>query len=630
MHYFFGDEFYLKSFDEQKSEVSFKHFSELFINSYKHESQGQIHIIRGRAGVEKTQFFKRGVQYLIRSEGEIKKEYIPLGVDFKNIDCGKNIKFYIDSIYEILEENAKDAIKMLGRETYIKFKEENKYLYSDDDIPWSKLFPNMFFCREIYNTYNQPCIIVFDNIDLADMETQINVFKATANVCQKLKDIMSHNKLGNKYCIYYVTRPETKVQTGEFRIGEVINFPLPNVLNICLSIIKDVIFNIAKKFDEQEKIKCEVECYDIVENKKVSLTTYFDVATYFNNILEYYLRNLWDLDNDIINRLGTSEDFHCNIVNYNVRAFLSFFADTLSNGGFKPFTKEFNETMYFGNYTVFNYIEMLICGKWLVHPGNKLIDPEGGNKAPIVFNIFDTSIWNDNQTVKVRHFMLYIRILQYFTLCSYGEEIFYSDFKKKLCSFFDEEYILKATKKLIYVRILYSLSEGDTNIVSKQHWKHVVVEDTTRLSLSPTGKFYIEKLICEFEYLYQMALSSLMPIKYVDELKNNNNWKYEKELTVLRFLDGVFLILKKNLDSYDEDTLRSFKELFSQDNENGCKPFRRMLSAFIEVMRRKVKRAENNELTSSSKLRNILEVASELEHKATYYFESKLGEEIFV
>ena len=76
MHYFFGDEFYLKSFDEQKSEVSFKHFSELFIKSYKHESQGQIHIIRGRAGVGKTQFFKRGVQYLIEAPIEIRTLWV--------------------------------------------------------------------------------------------------------------------------------------------------------------------------------------------------------------------------------------------------------------------------------------------------------------------------------------------------------------------------------------------------------------------------------------------------------------------------------------------------------------------------------------------------------------------------
>ena len=134
----------------------------------------------------------------------------------------------------------------------------------------------------------------------------------------------------------------------------------------------------------------------------------------------------------------------------------------------------------------------------------------------------------------------------------------------------------------------------------------------------------MEKLFCEFEYMYQMEISSLMPIEYVDELKPC--WNTQKEKVVLRFLEGVFLIIKDNLESYDSNTIKKFKMIFCRSNEIKCKPFRRMLDSFIEVMNNKIQRAKKNETKNLDNLTDILKEANTLKKEAGVYFKSVLGD----
>lgn len=269
---------------------------------------------------------------------------------------------------------------------------------------------------------------------------------------------------------------------------------------------------------------------------------------------------------------------------------------------------------------------MIIRGRWIVHPGNKNIDGEGGNKAPIVFNIFDTSLYGHSKEERKKHFMLNIRILQYFFLCKDSNEIHFGEMKQELLHFFDEKYICDATKKLIYVRLLYSYAEGDGAIAALQYWRDVSLDDKTQLAFNPAGKFYLESLICEFEYLYQMALTSLMCEDYVKELKENSSWKVRKELVVLYFLKSIFEIIKINIQSYNEDNLDTFKNLFYYiDESEDSRPFRRMLSGFISVMKNKVQRAKKKETTNIDKLTDILKQAETLETEVTKYFKEELG-----
>lgn len=86
-HYHFSDTFYLEK-QPNEPNSSYSDFIEEFKKSFN-SSAGGINIIRGRAGIGKTLFFKQGVQQLIRIKDEHKDKYIKLGVDFKNIDQKK-------------------------------------------------------------------------------------------------------------------------------------------------------------------------------------------------------------------------------------------------------------------------------------------------------------------------------------------------------------------------------------------------------------------------------------------------------------------------------------------------------------------------------------------------------------
>lgn len=623
-NYFFGNEYYLEDYkDEPNSD--FNRFITDFRNTFYNGSCEEINIIRGRSGIGKSLFFKKGIQRVIRKGANHDDPYIYMGVDFKNIDNDRTIEYYEKWICERLYENAIDCIRILGKEIYTQFKDSFDKFGNTIKTPHTYFYPLKIFCQSIANKYGMPCIIVFDNIDLASVKTQLYVYKAVVNICNKFNSFMRIYRCLNCYRIYFAMRPETELRYNEERVGEAINFPLPNILKISLAIMKKVLFETAQEFDNERKLPCHVTCVNVFDNKETMETfeLYKDVADYFYKILEHYLGDIWNSNPHILERLGTSEYFHCNIVNYNIRIFLRFFADTISNGGFKPLTKEFNEKQGVKYYNVFDYIEMIIRGRWPVHPGNKHINGEGGNKAPIVFNIFDTSIYGNNQKDKVKHFMLNIRILQYFFLCGDNFQISFGEMRQALGHFFDNEYIYIATQKLIYIRFLYSFKDGDNVITATQNWKDVSIKETTKLELSPAGRFYLEQLICEFEYLYQMSLSSLMCDTYVNELKAS--YCREKERTVLCFLKSIFEIIKINISSYDDEILIPFKKIFYNiDDQHGSKPFRRMIERFITVMRNKVQRAEKMDSNSISKLNSILEDALELEKKVKSYFDSVL------
>ena len=622
--YFFGDAYYLKSHTGEPNS-SFRYFIEDLKNSFYNSSGSKINIIRGRAGIGKSLFFEKGIQRLVRIDKGHNDNYIYMGVDFKNIDNDKDIKFYEEWIFNKIFVNAIDAIRPLGEEVYENFKKEYEKFDTTFHTPNTSLFPLKYFCEKISKKYDRPCIIVFDNIDLASVKTQKNVFDATVNICNTFNAFMRQNKLEDCYRVYFVMRPETHLRYNEGKLGNVINFPLPNVLKITLAIVKKVLDETAEEFDNKRKLPCNVSCADVIGNEEemISLTTFKEVAKYFYRILDHYLENIWDRNSSICDRLGTSEEFHCNIVNYNVRMFVRFFADTISNGGFKPLTKEFNQRQGVKNYNTYDYVEMIIRGRWPVHPGNEHIDGEGGNKAPIVYNVFDTSLYGHNYRDKIKHFMLNIRILQYFFLCAGNHEVVYENIKTDLADFFDEKYICHAIKKLIYIHLLYSYEEGDAAIASAQNWKEVSLSAATPLKLSPAGRFYLEHLICEFEYLYQMAMTSLMEEEYIKEI--GNGWKTEKEKTVLCFLKSMFSIIKINIRSYNSEQLVPFKSLFYYiDDPHGSKPFRRMLNRFISVISNKLQRAQKLETGGISKLETILAEAKELEEKVNQYFRSVL------
>ena len=615
-NYFFGEKYYLKNFKNEPNN-DFKDFVDDFKNSFYYGTSEKINIIRGRAGIGKTLFLKRGIRKLIRENKSCNDKYIWVGVDFKNIDNDEKIMFYEEWIYKKICESAIDGILSLDLQNYKEFKEKCKEI----EIPYKTdiyyLFPLKFLCEKITQKYNVPCVIVFDNIDLASTKTQTNVFKALARVCDAFSRFMEQSEYKSCYRIYFSMRPDAELVYTEANLGTVINFPLPNVLKIFFAVMKKTLEVVAMDFDGKRELACYVTCQNLVskEDDMISLKSFTDVANYFYNILDYFLGDIWSKNPNICERLGTSEEFHCNIVNYNVRTFLNFMADTIGNGGFKPLTKEFNRQSK-KHYSTYDYIEMIIRGRWKVHPGNAHINSEGGNMAPIVYNIFDTSLYVGEEN-KVKHFMLKIRILQYCFLCGDNFKIIYENMKCVLSNFFGEEQISDATKKLIKVRFLYSDEYGDNEIKSI-HWKNIQIKDNSQLEITPLGRFYLEKMICEFEYLYQMALSSLMCEEFIVEL--GDSWRTEKEYTVLYFLKSIFVIIKSNIQNYNDEQINNFKRLFYyNENIRGTRPFRLMLDRFISVMESKVQSAERWETYNIEKLNGILDEARKLKTEVERY-----------
>ena len=84
-NYYFDKNAYLDVHSKEPNS-KFKEFNSEFTSSFLYGNSNRIYIIRGRAGVGKTLFFKEGVLRLTRKNGKFREPYIHLGVDFRNID----------------------------------------------------------------------------------------------------------------------------------------------------------------------------------------------------------------------------------------------------------------------------------------------------------------------------------------------------------------------------------------------------------------------------------------------------------------------------------------------------------------------------------------------------------------
>ena len=623
-YYYFDEDYYTLEKKEENGK-KYENFINDFKNSLLYGATGTINIIKGKAGTGKTLFFEKGISEFLRREFNMDQPYIKLIIDLKRLEPKQKVDYYTEKIYDIVHDKAIDAIRLLGKDILSQFETRQEEDYGKNShTPYARLFPLQFFCREIFSRSEEiPCIVVFDNIDMLCVNTQRSLYDAISTVCREFKDSMEHAKALKEYRIYMTFRPETPFR--EEKDWKTIDFPLPNILKISLAVLKANLEAAANELDKVEKLKCGITLTHVITNEEIHLAKFINVANYFSEILEKNLNFEWKSDS-IINRLDTCEEFHCNISNYDVRKFLTFIAETIGNGGFKPLTKD--GIKYDTNYSVFEYVEMVIRGRWEIHSGNKHMNGDGRNKnSPIIFNLFDTREWERNHEEKVRHFMLYIRVLQY---ASFNvDDFMYGELEETLGDFFDKTHIMNATKKLIHVRILYSHYDGDDNVASKDRYTQIYLEENTRISYSATGGFYLDKLICEFEYLYQMAISSLMPDEHIKKLNGNNSYKSEKELVVYYFLDGIFEIIKNNIADYNAENgekFERFKDFVCREDSNVSSPYRRMLKQFQNVLHYKIcAREKHQNVAKKEQLEAILTNTQRLEKVVIEYFkENKL------
>ncbi len=106
-----------------------------------------------------------------------------------------------------------------------------------------------------------------------------------------------------------------------------------------------------------------------------------------------------------------------------------------------------------------------------------------------------------------------------------------------------------------------------------------------------------------------------MPKEYVEKLRDC--WQNEKEITVLGFLKGIFDVIKFNMEQLNINDLKKYNKTFSVNNV-----YIQMIESFINVMNKKINRAETEETKSIKKLQLILVDADELKTIAQTYFKS--------
>ena len=615
----------------------YKDFVDAFERIFHYGNGKDINYVFGIPGIGKSLFFKQGVKKLFRPKANILGKYFEFCIDFRNIEQKRSICFYEDYTYKQLNNRALNILRYFGGDAdecrlfYDEFeKKRDSFCGNGDskDSTYAKLYSVMYFCKSVYKKYRQPAIITFDNIDLSCEVTQEHLREGIAKINREFAEFMKLEKASKSYRIFFVTRPELIMQTVEENIGDRINFPLPNILEISVDSLERAICEAAEELDKEHNLSMKLTLESIVDGESIVLDSYTDVAEYFVRIINYFLKDVWNRE-EVVNRLGSCQEFHCRLVNYNIRTFLSFLSDTIKNGGFKPFTKDFNKRDRGVHYSVYDYLEMLIRGTWRMHPGNRLISKEGRNKAPIVFNVFDTALYNGSKDMQIQHFMLNIRIMQWFYYadpegCEYRDLV---DEGTGIVLFFHKDRVESAMKKLVYVGILYSREEGANAVQSKRRPDEIELKNESRLALSDMGRFYIEEMICELEYLYQMALSSLMLKEHVDYLKHNDAYLREKEETVCRFLESIYEIIDINYESYGVN-VKVFGQLFLRTDGKAGYLLVRMIDTFITAMIAKISKArknfaENQDAHAEKRLKKlnlIVEKAKKLKVKANNRF----------
>jgi len=592
---FFEEQFYPSQLSK-KHNTSFSRFVSEFEQEFVYGTGEKINYVIGIPGIGKSLFFSKGIKSLFNSKtkvvGQLYQEYC---VHFKNIDQKMGIEFYKTYIYQKLKENAIDMLRS-NRGHFEEFLKQYKQ-YTDTiellgETPHSQLFPTMYFCKHIHEKFGQPAIITFDDIDLSCETTQENIRNAVARVHDELCNLLKSVGGLCWFRIFFVMRPETTMNTIEEKKGRRINFPYPDVLRITLAKLKAAVKETTRELGEMHYSfgSSTLTLESIIDRSAIVCNGVDDVANYFINIMEHLLLNEWDRP-DVLDRLGTNQEFHCHLVNYNVRTFFSFLADTLKDGGFKPFTERFISNPD-SIYTIFDYLEMLMRGRWVMHPGNQKVSKEGRNFAPLVYNVFSivNSGYSGTIDIQVKHFMLNIRIMQLFYYIATDYEVEYSEICEILELFFDKEKIRDATKKMIQVGILYSPVEGEKSIRSKKKHKEIELNDDSCITISDMGRFYLERLICEFEYLYQMALSSLMLSRHVETVRER---AYEKEEVVYYFLDSIYHIKQINFNFYNDKQKETYRKYFFRSDDKAGQIYIRMIKTFILAIDAKLKRAES-------------------------------------
>ena len=610
----------LYKFDESFYETDgFDEFKRIITNacSLEHYSEPRdehLVILSGEAGIGKTLFFREGIKVLLHDETITESMLI---INMRNINEQANDyteEFYEDLLTEI-------TFKM---DSSIKCETEYDYIRAIAE-----------FGEEVNRTKHRPLIIVVDNMDLCEFETQRETIRTIRLIRERLNSYVDTIAPDLKFVIFLAVRPETYIR-NELAYDDNCLFPHPKVSRIYEHVIKDAFDKAFNHFGNKE-INLRIESENLLLPDISALIDYFVERT----VTQYI--DYWKIfEGSPTFKFGTIDSFHNYLVNFNIRRILNFFAKTLKNGGFRPLRYDDAETNRYGFYDHLNY---LICGAHTFHPGNSKMDGEGfHSRSPIIMNLFDMEPWM-NENKANRNYFIFLRIIQYIEIKGRNGDVKVPgvELVNDLSSYFDREDIIIAIKKLLFADIIKETRCGVRNIAQQNSYRDIRIDDATldimrfETSLMDAAKVYFASLITEFEYIANMAVSIPLyldnsnPIvqehlkeSSVSKRRRIEYCKSNRERLGYLFLLSMLNVLKSNIGQYETlGVLSDFSEIFIEKDttvelSNMYKPWTQMIKNYIETLERKI-RFGTHSASKKAELQKLLSAAKELEMQGTAY-----------
>jgi hypothetical protein len=217
------------------------------------------------------------------------------------------------------------------------------------------------------------------------------------------------------------------------------------------------------------------------------------------------------------------------------------------------------------------------------------------------------------------------------------------DITGALSDFFEIYAIRNALKQMIFAGVITETAIGSRALKRGENWRDVILEiehpegsvECAQFSCSydSTAMFYLYELLCEYEYIYQMALAYGSCWLGTSTFERSSS--LIEESIVLRFLDSFLEITEKNLQSYKENgVFQKYMEYFtdgykdyidssaSNKIKTGMYPWSRMTLNYIKVLKHKINLAKSEGSTRYESLVELLNQAKALLERGEKYFES--------
>ena len=454
--------------------------------------------------------------------------------------------------------------------------------------------------------YGKPVWMLIDNIDRLPPHIQQIVIELSYNIYEKIIESARASGMYVHFHLITSARPETITRYDfDFSKFYPIAYPKPRIIQISKKKLFSALDEVAQEEEDmQTELIMEEATFKGIKEISNHIKKAIDDA--FNHFTEY--------KHFPKQRLG-SDKWHLALVNNNVRRFIRPWSGILLSGNF------INDLVFpdqrrgkSREYNVHRYFKMLVKGRYSHFPGNDKIDGYGYNvNSPLFFNLFglrkEPGI---NNTTYIKNYLIYVRILQYLIGHEYEHGVSYKTFKKDLSLFFDEYIIVRATKLLLWTRLIDEVSTGARDIGPKRDINEIKLYDHSEIAASETTKLYFHYILHEYDYLSSMSLVS-QQLKELDVVKrcDFNDVSVSIANSGLHFMESWLLILIANYKTYKNKNILSHFNEFFLNKKVTSRPWLKSMESCIEALKLKSKYAHEMGQMDKNKCLNYFSVVLE-------------------